>query len=269
VANDAERARWNDLEWVDSWTRREGLTDSVSPQLLRVADPVAGQRVCDLGCGGGNLSLALGRLVGPEGEVVGVDISAPLLEIARRRGVAARSVRFEQRDVQTDGLGGGLFDLAVSQFGVMFFDEPVVAFGAVRGGLRPEARFVFACWQGVERNPWHARAALTSLLPPSPAPGPGKSPVGPFVLSDDGYVHSLLRESGFSSVAVASFDTTVRGPAAAVVDRTQLAYMGILPERLDEAESRVLDHLREFSVGRDEYDFSLAFRIYDARNGSP
>ena len=264
VANDAERARWNDPGWVDSWTRREHLTDAVSPLLLGVAAPMSGRRVCDIGCGAGNLSVALGGLVGPEGDVVGVDISAPLLGLARRRAAGAPRVRFVQRDVQTQPLEEAPFDLAVSQFGVMFFDEPLVAFRAIRGTLRPGGRFVFACWRGVEHNPWHTGAALATLLPPSPTPAPGKSPVGPFALGEDDLVRTLLAGSGFGAVKGASYEISLRSPASAVVDRLQLGFMGIAPEKQEEALELVLGHLAQFSAGDGEYDLPLAFRIYDA-----
>ena len=129
-------------------------------------------------------------------------MSAPLLQLARERAAEAgvADVGFVQRDVQTAPPDGEPFDLAVSQFGVMFFDEPLAAFGAIRASLVPGGRLVFACWQDVEHNPWHVGTALRSLLPPRPAPPPGKSPVGPFVLGDDEYVRDLLGGAGFTAV---------------------------------------------------------------------
>ncbi len=78
------------------------------------------------------------------------------------------NVRFVEADVQVSALDGAPFDLAVSQFGVMFFDEPTAAFASIRGLLVPDGRFVFACWQGVERNPWHTGTALRALRSATP-----------------------------------------------------------------------------------------------------
>ncbi len=89
VANEAETRRWNDEGWTAAWPQRERLTEAVSPSLLRTLDARPGQRVCDIGCGGGPLTLALADGVGPDGEAVGVDISAPLLDLARSRAAEA------------------------------------------------------------------------------------------------------------------------------------------------------------------------------------
>ena len=109
--------------------------------------------------------------------------------------------------------------------------------------LAAGGRFVFACWQDVERNPWHVGTALRPLLPPPPIPPPGKSPVGPFVLGDDEYVRDLLGGAGFAAVEGTPHETTVRAPADAVVDRSLLPFMGVSPEDEDEALEVVERHL--------------------------
>jgi SAM-dependent methyltransferase len=271
VANEGESRRWNDQRWTDAWPRRERLTDAVSPYVIDVADVQPGLRVCDIGCGGGGLTIALGGMVGPDTEVVGYDISGPLLDLARAR--AARSgrsnVRFVEADIQVDAINGAAFDLAVSQFGVMFFDEPTAAFVAIRRLLVPEGRFVFACWQGVERNPWHTGTALRGLLPPPRTPEPGKSPVGPFALGDDEYVHELLETAGYVGIEGAAHETKVRAPASAVVDQNLLSFMGIAPEHEEEAKAILDQHLAQFSVENDPeedvYEYPLAFMVYEAR----
>ncbi len=268
MANEAESKRWNDDRWTAAWPRREKLTDAVSPQLLQAVDAGAGQRVCDIGCGGGGLTLALARIVGPGGEAVGIDLSAPLLELARSRASEAgvANARFVQRDVQTGALEEDPFDLAVSQFGVMFFDEPLVAFSAIRGALVPGGRLVFACWQGVEHNSWHVRTLLRSLLPPPPVPPPGKSPVGPFALGDDEYTREVLESAGFRCVESTAHEVTVRAPASAAFDRSSFELFGVPPEREDEALARIDRRLEQFAVGPDEYDYPLAFWIFRAVN---
>jgi hypothetical protein len=156
----------------------------------------------------------------------------------------------------------------VSQFGVMFFDEPLRAFAAIRGYLGPGGRFVFACWQWVERNPWHVNTALRRLLPPPPVPGPGKSPAGPFSLGDDEYVRDLLAGAGFSDVHVTPHETVVRAPASAVVDASLLPLMGVAAEREPEALEIMARHLETFEVAPGEYDFPLSFYVVEASNES-
>lgn len=269
MANEKELKRWNDDRWVAVWPDRERLTDALSSYVLAAAAAGPGQRVCDIGCGGGALSIALAGLVAPGGRVSGLDISAPLLELARERarraGVAG--VDFVVMDVQADRWPGEPFDLAVSQLGVMFFDEPTAAFGAIRGLLVPGGRFVFACWQDVERNPWHVSHVLRPLLAAPPVPPPGKSPVGPFTLGDDEYVRDLLGAAGFGAVESTPHEITVRAPASAVFDSSLLGFMGIGPERLDEAHALMEEHLARFAVGPDEYEYPLGFRVFEAVNG--
>ena len=268
MANEAESKRWNDDRWAAAWPCRERLTEAVSPYVLRAAAARSGQRVCDIGCGGGPLTLALAGVVGPDGAAVGMDISAPLLELARSRARQAdvANARFVEMDVQSGSWTDEPFDLAVSQFGVMFFDEPLVAFRSIRGSLAPGGRLVFACWQGVEHNPWHVRTALRAMLPPPPVPAPGKSPVGPFAFGGDEYVRELLEGAGFAAVESTPHETTVRAPASAVFDRALLQFMGVPPEREAEAQGLIARQLDRFAVGPDEYDYPLAFRVYRAVN---
>jgi SAM-dependent methyltransferase len=266
MANERESRRWNDPGWAGSWPKREQLTDGVSPYLLKALGARSGQRICDVGSGGGALALALTAEVGPAGEVVGLDISDPLIELAKQRAADAgmANVRFVRMDVQTDAFDGTPFDQAVSQFGVMFFDEPTKAFGAIRGLLRPGGRLVFACWQGVERNPWHVATALRGMLPAPPTPAPGKSPVGPFAFGDDEYVGEVLEAAGFAEVRATPYSMTLRAPADAVVDVSLLSFMGVPPDRIDEALALVEDHLKQFSDGSGAFDFPLAFWIVEA-----
>jgi SAM-dependent methyltransferase len=271
VANESETKRWNDERWATAWPSRERLTEAVSSYLVAAADPRPGQRVCDIGCGGGSLAIAIGHAVAPEGVVVGYDISAPLLDLARQRAEHAgvTNVRFVETDVQAGGLDESAFDLAVSQFGVMFFDEPTAAFASIRQHLVPGGRLVFVCWQGVERNPWHLGTALRSLLPPPRIPAPGKSPVGPFSLGDDEYVGELFEAAGYASVRGTPHEATVRAPASAVVDRSVFGVMGIPPEREEEALAMAERHLDRFAVegageGKGVYEYPLAFTVYEA-----
>ncbi len=152
----------------------------------------------------------------------------------------------------------------------MFFDEPTAAFAAVRSLLVPDGRFVFACWQGVERNPWHAGAALRKLLPPPRTPEPGKSPVGPFALGDDEYVRELLEAAGYAGVEGTAYETKVLAPASAVVDHDLLSFMGVAREDTDDAIAMLDQHLARFAldgeVGEDVYEYPLAFMVYEALN---
>ncbi len=170
-------------------------------------------------------------------------------------------------DVQTTPLDGEPFDLAVSQLGVMFFDEPTAAFGAIRRLLTAGGRFVFACWQGVEHNPWHVGTVLRPLLPPPPVPPPGKSPVGPFI-------SGTRSTCGTSSGRRASGPSRARprdhgaGAGRRRVRQLAAGVHGRRPEHEGEARSVVERHLDRFAVGPEEYEYPLAFRVFEAVNPS-
>ena len=128
---------------------------------------------------------------------MGADISAPLLELARARGEAqgARNVSFVVADVQRETVPGGPFDAAVSQFGVMFFDEPETAFANIRRQLVGGGRLGFACWRAPDLNPWFPGPALAGIVPPPPPPAPGKSPTHPFSLADPEHTAGFSRRA--------------------------------------------------------------------------
>ncbi|MFZ0251858.1 MAG: methyltransferase domain-containing protein [Acidimicrobiales bacterium] len=268
MANEKESTRWNHEQWVAAWPKRERLTEALTPHLLEAVGARPGQRAADIGCGGGAQTIAVAGAVGPTGRVIGFDISAPLVELARERAASAGldNVDFVVADVQTEGLGPEPFDVVVSQLGVMFFDEPTAAFAAIRAGLRPGGLLVFACWQGVEQNPWHTGTVMRPFVPPPRLPAPGKSPVGPFSLGDDEYVRDTLGGAGFGSVESTPVELTVRAPSSAVVDRSLFGFMGVDPERMDEVDAAIDAHLARFAVGDGEYEYPLAFRVYEAVN---
>jgi SAM-dependent methyltransferase len=197
---------WNEQSGPKWVTLQEMLDAQIEP-LGRLAMERAGiaarERVVDVGCGCGQTCLQLGERVGPEGAVLGVDISSPMLARARERARQAGlgHVRFENADAQTVDLGEGGFDLAFSRFGVMFFAEPRSAFANLRRALAPGGRIAFVCWQALEHNPWMRvpimAAARHLPLPPRPEPG---AP-GPFAFADAERVRGILEEAGFGQVA--------------------------------------------------------------------
>ena len=186
---------------------QEQLDTGIREHGRRALDALAlapGERVLDLGCGCGDTTLDAARRVAASGEVVGVDISGPMLARARERAAAAgqANARFVQSDAQTDELGSARFDAAVSRFGVMFFEDPATAFANVARALRPGGRLAFVCWQPPQANPWirepmAAVAPWVSLPPPPPPGAPGM-----FSLADPARIRSLLEGAGFTEVSV-------------------------------------------------------------------
>jgi SAM-dependent methyltransferase len=264
-ANEGERRRWNDCAWAAAWPKREQLTTAVTGVLLDQLQLRPGEAVLDIGTGGGVAALAAAQLVG-EGTVVGADISAPLIDLARRRGEeqAASNVSFIVADVQNETVPGGPFDAAISQFGVMFFDEPQNAFANIRHHLRSNGRLGFACWQAPNLNPWFPGPALAGIVPPPPPPAPGKSPTSPFSLGDPDLVTGILEASGWRDIRGSRHEMVVTVDRATIVDDEALGFFGVPEDSFAAAWEAIEHQLSPITREDGRIDAPLAFQIFTA-----
>ena len=204
------QAFWNEeggSKWVENIDLVEGMMVPLSEELLKAVDAKPGEKILDVGCGGGLTSFRLAEQVGEQGSVLGVDVSEPILEVARQRSANATGIEFEQADAGSAELGENQFDVITSRFGVMFFDDPVQAFSNLQRALKPSGRLVFMCWRGIEENPWlgdAARAAFGVVGPPAEKPDP-KAP-GPFSLGDAEHTEGILENAGFRDIQLEAMD---------------------------------------------------------------
>jgi len=232
----AEQIRyWNETAGP-KWTAFQQVLDEQLGALGRRAMDRAGvarrERVIDVGCGCGDATIELGRRVGPQGTVVGVDVSTPMLERAATQARAAQlaNVRFENADAQTHRFPPGQCDLVFSRFGVMFFADPVTAFMNLCVALPPGGRVAFICWQPLRENPWLSLplqvAARYITLPPPPVPG---AP-GPFSFADPERVRTILVRAGFVEIAFEELREMLTVGGGASLDQTvQFLLQGVGP----------------------------------------
>ena len=217
-------AYWNGpggQRWSDRQEAQDILLAPVSRILIDHIAAKPGDRVLDVGCGCGGLSIALARQVAPNGHVLGIDISAPMLERARSVARPELPVEFVLADATVHSFAPASFDLLVSRFGVMFFADPVTSFANLRTALKPGGRVVFACWREPKANPWMMAPlqAVYRHVPKLPEMAP-EDP-GPFAFASEARVRRILSDAGFSDIALEahglSFDVALgKGLDAAV-----------------------------------------------------
>jgi SAM-dependent methyltransferase len=211
VANQQMREHWTNRAgpaWSVNHDIFTAVFRPVSTAVIAAAEPLAGCVALDVGCGTGGLS----RLVADRGaRPVGADISASMIDGARKR---YPDLRFEVIDVQ-DGdlatLARGGFDRVVSEFGVMFFDDPVAAFANIAAAVRPQAKMAFACWRSLAENQTFTLGThLLAERMPDPPPPPTPHQPGPTAFADDSYLARVLEAAGWVDVDIAGLDVDLR-----------------------------------------------------------
>ena len=192
--------------WVRQQDRLDRTLAPVLRPLLAFAAPRSGSTVIDVGCGCGATTMELARAVGPSGRVIGLDISQPMLELAKARLSEFENATCMLGDAADLPLHGLNAELIVSRFGVMFFGDPVAAFTNLRTGLAPGGRLCFACWRPVNENPWLQIPlhAAYEHVPRLPKPEPEEP--GPFAFADTARVTRILTSAGFTAPAFTPLD---------------------------------------------------------------
>lgn len=236
----------NGQQWLANQMRLDQMLAPFGDAAIAAAMLTMGDHVLDVGCGAGDSSLRIADMVGPDGDVLGIDISQALIGRAHERARASGSrATFRLTDAASDPLDGARFDCLFSRFGVMFFDRPVVALTHLHGLLRPNGRLAFVCWRGAADNDWVSLplGAIRHIVPPPEPPMPDAP--GPFSFGDPARIHHILSSAGFTDIAIMPFDHQIRF-GADVADAVQRACdVGPLERALrdcpDDVRARALD----------------------------
>jgi SAM-dependent methyltransferase len=212
--------------------------------LRRACDVQPHEHVLDIGCGLGQTTCAAARMA-RAGSALGVDISASAIERARELAWGVHNVAFECADAQVCGFPLDYFDLAMSRFGTMFFEDPGAAFANVGRALRATGRLVMMVWQAPERNEWEV-AIRRSLAGPAAVLSAGSDA---FSLADPPAVTGILEAAGFGDVGFTDVHEPVYyGPdVAAALDwvRRFASTREALGQLEPLAAARALGRLRE------------------------
>ena len=213
-ANAAQRRYWNTIagpRWVAAPGFRERRNRESTELLLARLGIAGGESVLEIGCGTGALTVPLAAAVGERGRVVAVDISEPMLKVARVGERGLQNVTLLLGDAQVFEFEPAAFDLATSRMGVMFFADPAAAFRNIDGALKPGGRLVFACWGPLAENRhWLISydIALRHLGPPAPQPAHEPSPLA---FADPDYIRGVLAAAGFAEITVERAHPTIIG----------------------------------------------------------
>lgn len=262
--DDEQTTLWNGAAgcaWVDMQELLDGVLKPFEDLLVEALPAGSASRVLDVGCGTGGTTLAVARRLGAEGRYIGIDISDPMIVAARARAEREGTpASFICADAQTHAFEPGSFDMIVSRFGVMFFDDFEAAFANLLRATRPGGRLAFGTWRTRRDNPWAMTAVPIARphveLPPRPEPGdPGQ-----FAFEDEDFVRGFLERAGWSDIAFERFDADLKigttpedaagflvemGPVAAPLAASTPEIRALV---IDELQEALKDHLRADGV---------------------
>lgn len=239
-SDDEQTKLWNGLAghaWVEAQELLDSMFKPLEDLLVEAVLAGAGRRVLDVGCGTGSTTLAVARLLGEKGRCTGIDISDPMITAARaraeREGTPAGFIRANAQDHAFEPAS---FDMIISRFGVMFFDDSVRAFANLRRAAKDDAQLRFVAWRSPSENPFMTTAerAAAPLLPNLPARRPDAP--GQFAFADQHRVHRILEESGWAGIDIRPIDVACTLPEKELV--RYLTRLGPLGRILHEADER-------------------------------
>jgi len=248
--NHEQTALWNGRAgraWVDQQQVLDQLFKPLENRLMEEVCAARGHRVLDVGCGTGSTTIAAARLLGATGHCVGVDISQPMIAAARARAIRDESpASFICADVQQYPFEPASFDTIISRLGVMFFDNPVVAFANLRRAATDGANLRCIAWRSAAENAFmttaeRAAAPLLPNIPPRRPDAPGQ-----FAFADRQWISSILEKSGWAGIDIQSIDVVCTMPEKELVGYlARLGPVGLILEDADErARTHAIDTIR-------------------------
>ncbi len=231
---------WNELsgpKWVEEDTAMNIRMSLITDWLFKTTLLQKNQHVLDVGCGGGATTELAAKAVGNGGTVDGLDISKPLLKLAKTRCDYLQNVSFILGDAQSYRLKKNYYNHVISRFGVMFFARPQQAFNNLRTSLQKDGKLSFACWSTLEENEFfHVPLNIVLSQLNLPKPEITRDP-GPMSLSDSAYTREILKTAGFRDIHVKTIKTKMSSPDS--IDKHAKLYLKIGPGAKIMGENKV------------------------------
>jgi ubiquinone/menaquinone biosynthesis C-methylase UbiE len=234
-----QAALWNGRSghaWADAQDMLDQVLRPFEDLLVDAVGAASANRVLDVGCGTGSTTRAVARRLGAHGHCIGIDISGPMIAAARSSAEREDSpARFVHADAQTHAFAPASFDMIISRFGVMFFDDPVTAFANLRRAATEGGALGFIAWRSAAENPFmtaaeRAAAPLLPNLPPRRPDAPGQ-----FFLADRQRIASILESSGWAEIDIRPIDVDCTLPETELVGYiSRLGPVGLILAEADE-----------------------------------
>ncbi len=176
--------------------------------VVNTADIQSAQRVLDIACGTGVLTIEVADRVGSDGTVIGLDPNEGMLALARRK---APAIEWRQGFAESIPFESNYFDAVVSQFGLMFFEDKLTAIKEMHRVLRPGGRLAVAVWDSLENTPGYA--AITDLLQQLFGDEAANAMRAPYSLGDTQILGTLFTDAGVREAEITTHEGTAHFPS--------------------------------------------------------
>ena len=273
---DEQPGHWNGVAgcaWVEEQELLDRMFKPLEDLLVDAVVAGSGHRVLDVGCGAGGATLAVARRLGTNGQCIGIDISDPMIAAARARAEREDApASFIRADIQTHPFERAEFDMIISRFGVMFFNDPVRAFANLRSAAADDAGLRFIAWRSAAENSFmtiaeHAAAPLVPNIPVRQPDSPGQ-----FGFADQHRVTAILDESGWADIDIQPIDVSCVLPEKDLIRYfTRLGPLGLVLSGVDDrTRAQVIETVRpafDPYVHGSEVRYTAACWMVSARAG--
>ena len=223
---------------------RQLVPAMLAPWAMKLVDLVEvqpGMHVLDVACGTGVVTRLAAERVGSDGRVVGLDINAAMLSVARQFAPVGAGVEWLEASALEMPFPDASFDIVLCQHGLQQFPDRSAVLREIHRLLVPGGRLGLCVWSRIEGSP--GMAALAEALERHAGAEAATNRRAPFALGDPDHLRALVEDAGFRDVDVRTVVETARfpSPEALVANQlgaTPLSTLGAMTEEARQAVAR-------------------------------